>query len=336
MAIEPEPLRNTALQNLIDGASNAAATSNAKWTAIDQMAIALDETGRLGVAAALFIIMLGVAMGLRLQDFRFLKTAPRLFFGGVFAQILLLPLATLLLIGLIKPPPSVALGMIVVAACPGGTSSNMLTLFARGDLAYSVALTATSSALAAFVTPLAIVFWSGLYAPTAALLDQIDMDTGAFVLQTTALLAVPLAIGMTLRARAEALALRLRRPTATIGASLLGLVIAYSVIESWSLFSQILPLVFPIAAAHNAIALLVGALAGRIVAAPAAARRTLVFEVGIQNSGLAIVILLSQMQGLGGAAAMAAVWGVWHLIAGGLIVLMFRGIDARAKSSAAP
>ena len=295
---------------------------------IDSLRIVLDPAGQAGVATALFFIMFGVALGLKVSDFGFLKHHRTVFFGGLATQTIGLPLATLALILLLRPAPSIALGMIVVACCPGGSSSNMLTLLARGDTAYSVALTTASSMLACIATPVAILFWSGLYGPTSDLLDTVDLDAGAFVLQTTALLGVPLALGMAARTRFPASAERARRSVAGFGAAALGGVILYGVAQFWPILRTAAPVILPIAILHNALAFGLGALAGTLLRTTRAKRRALVFEVGIQNSGLAIVILLAQLDGLGGAAAIACVWGVWHVVAGGIIVGLYRRADA--------
>ncbi len=298
---------------------------------LDQLSIALHPIGQATIAFALFMIMLGVALGLRIKDFDLVRQAPRLFFGGVASQVIGLPLVTLALIVVLSPPPSVALGMIVVAACPGGNVSNMLTFFAKGDVAFSVSLTAASSAFATYLTPAAILFWSSLYPPTANLLADIEIDKVGFLLQTTALLALPLTIGMLIGARFPGFADAVRRHVALFGGLALGGVVIYGALQIWREVAGALVYILPIAALHNAVAFLTGVAAGRALAAPRRTRRALVFEVGVQNTGLALVILLSQLQGLGGAAAMAAVWSIWHLISGGAIVALYRRLDARAS-----
>ena len=297
---------------------------------LDSLRVELDPVSQAAIALSLILIMLGVALGLRLSDFRFMREQPGLYAGGVATQVIGLPLITFLLVSVAAPPASVALGMIVVACCPGGSSSNLLTYLSRGDVAYSVSITTTSSLVAAVLTPASILFWSGVYGPTANLLESVNVDPLAFLLQTTALLAAPLATGMILAAKAPRLAAALKRPVTLTGAAMLAGAIVYGTIRFHDTLFPALPLLLPIAVLHNALAFMAGALAARAMGAPKATRRALTFEVGIQNSGLALVILLSQLKGLGGAAAIAAVWGVWHLIAGGFIVGLFRLIDRRS------
>jgi BASS family bile acid:Na+ symporter len=300
-----------------------------EMSTLDSLRIVLDPLGQAGVALALMLVMFGVALGLRVDDFRILADKPRVLFGGVVAQILVLPLVTFGLIHLIAPPPSIALGMIVIACCPGGSVSNLLTYFSRGEVAVSVALTATSSMLAAFLTPASTIFWAQSYAPTAELLESLEVSPLLFIGQTTLLLAIPLTAGMIVAAKAPAVATNIRKKTTLVGALVLISTIIYGVIYFYPLLWPAVGLLASITILHNAAAFLTGASAGWLLSKQPAVRRALTFEVGIQNSGLALIILLSQLKGVGGAAAIAAVWGVWHIIAGGMLALFFCYVDGK-------
>jgi len=298
-------------------------------TELDNLRIVLDPIGQIGVSLALMLVMFSVALGLRVDDFRFLLDKPLLFLGGVVAQVLLLPLVTFLLILIMTPAPSIALGMIVVACCPGGAVSNLLTYLSRGNLAVSVALTATSSVLAAILTPASILFWSHSYGPTSQLLKSLDVSPYVFLLQTTVLLGIPLLLGMIVAAKAPDVAKRIKKRATLLGASVLIGVIIYGIVYFFPVLFPALPLLGAVVIIHNAVAFGTGAAAGRILSPHTSTQRALVFELGIQNAGLALVILLGQLKGLGGAAAIAAVWGVWDLIAGGSIAMFFRSVDKR-------
>lgn len=302
-------------------------------SALDAIRIEMDPVTQTGIAFSLILIMLGISLGLRIKDFGFLKERPGLFVAGALAQLIGLPLVTLALIMLIAPPASIALGMIIVACCPGGASSNMFSHFAHANVAFSVALTATASLAAAVLTPVSILFWSGLYEPTSTLLASIGFDPISFLTQTMVLLAVPLATGMGFAHWQPALADRVRGKIAMTGACLLGATALYG---SWKVIPVLfdaLPQFGPIVIVHNALAFAIGAATGRLMKADIPSRRTLAIEVGIQNSGLALVILLSQLKGLGGAAAVAAAWGIWHLVAGAAIVFLFRQQDRKAGAT---
>lgn len=296
---------------------------------LDSLRIILDPLGQVGLALALMLVMFGVALGLRVKDFRILAAEPSLYIGGVAAQVVLLPLVTFGLIHLISPPPSIALGMIVVACCPGGSVSNLLTYLSRGDVAVSVGLTATSSMLAALLTPTLTLFWAKAYAPTAELLVSLDVSPLLFIIQTTLLLAIPLAAGMLVAAKAPDVAEQIRKRTTITGAAVLGATIVYGIIYFYPVLWPAVGLLAGITIAHNTVAFATGAVVGLILTRRSPVRRALTFEVGIQNSGLALIILLAQLKGLGGAAAIAAVWGVWHLIAGGLLAILYNYFDRK-------
>jgi len=301
-------------------------------TELDSLRIVLDPIGQTGVALTLMLVMFSVALGLRVDDFRFLFEKPLLFLGGVAAQVLLLPLVTYLLIIFMAPAASIALGMIVVACCPGGAVSNLLTYLSRGNVAVSVALTATSSMLAAILTPASILFWSNAYNPTSTLLKSLDVSPFLFLAQTTFLLAVPLVLGMMVAAKAPDVAAKIKRRATVLGSSVLVGVIIYGIAYFFDILFAVLSVLGILVVIHNGLAFATGAAAGMILSPETATRRALTFELGIQNSGLALVILLSQLKGLGGAAAVAAVWGVWDLIAGGLIVGLFRILDYKRQA----
>ncbi len=275
------------------------------------------------------LMMFSIALGLRGSDFVRIAERPLIFLAGVLSQVVGLPLLTFGIIHLFAPPPSIALGMIVVACCPGVASSNLLTYLGRGDVAFSVSLTATSSLLAALLTPASILLWSHAYEPTATLLQSIDVRPLSFLLQTMLLLGVPLIIGMLMAVRTPAIAERIRRYTGIAGATVLGGVIVYGTVYFFPILIESLPYLATVAILHSAAAFLLGAATGLVTGVGRGMRRALTFEVGIQNSGLALVILVGQLHGVGGAAAIAAVWGVWHLVAGGFIVGVFRLFDLR-------
>lgn len=279
------------------------------------------------MAFILMGMMFTVALALDIEDFRAVRQQPVRVLGGVLVQILGLPLLTLGLVLILSPPASVALGMFVVASCPGGNVSNLLTHFARGNTAYSVSLTTISSVSAALATPVSILFWSSVYGPTARLVHQLEISPMPFVTQTVILLAVPLAAGMLVVARWPGIAARIRSVLMPLSLAGIGVLIVVGVVQNWTIILAIGAIIIPIALIHNASAFGLGALSGRVLRLDAASRRSLTFEVGIQNSGLGLIILLSQFDGLGGAAAITGMWSIWHLVAGTALIGLYRGLD---------
>lgn len=293
-------------------------------SALDAIRVSVNEETRLALTISLAIMMFSVALTLKPADFAFLGKRPKMFFGGVLTQILLLPVMTLGLAHLIAPTPSIAFGMIVVASCPGGNVSNLMVLMARGNAAYSVSLTAASSALAFIITPVSILFWASLYPPTAELIRTIEIETLPFILQTAAALGLPLAIGMTISATAPTVAARIQPFVYGLSICILIALVVFGVTGNWGVLMAVGAIIVPVAMLHNAAAFGLGALAGRVLGVDPASRRALTFEIGIQNAGLGLIILLTQFPTLGGAAAVTALWAVWHLFAGLGLAIAFR------------
>jgi len=298
--------------------------------ALDNFQMELGTSSEIGMALVLAIMMFAVALGLRPSSFAFFKTDPKIYFTGVIAQLIGLPLLTLLLCFAVNPHPSIALGMILVACCPGGNVSNLIALFARANTALSVSLTATSSIAAAFLTPISILFWSNLYPPTRVLLTKIDIDVASFLVQTLVILALPLLIGMLVRQYAAKLADKIQSPLAIFSGLGLLAIILFASIRFYPIFFALGIGLFALVIAHNVLAFGLGYLSARLVKADSSSRRALTIEVGIQNSGLGLVILITQLGGVGGAGAVAGLWGVWHLIGGSALAGIWRWKDARS------
>ncbi|WP_417486074.1 bile acid:sodium symporter family protein [Maricaulis sp.] len=300
---------------------------------IDQLQVIVDDQSRLGIALILFVMMFSVALTLKLEDFGLVRREPGRVLGGVAVQLLGLPLLTLGLILILSPPASIALGMLIVASCPGGNVSNLLTRAANGNTAYSVTLTAISSVSAAVVTPLSILFWAGMYGPAGALVRSLDVDPWPFFTQTAALLAVPLMLGMALNHWKPDLAGRIARILGPLALGCIALLVAVGIVQNWPLILATGAVIIPIVVLHNGSAFALGWLSGRALGMETARRRALTFEVGIQNSGLGLVILLSQFSGVGGAAAIIGTWSIWHLVGGSLLAGLFRLVDSRTLAA---
>ena len=193
---------------------------------LDSITLELGGGSELALQLILSLMMFAVALGLRTEHFRFFKYNPKIYLAGVFAQIIGLPVLTLLICYVVNPPPSVALGMILIACCPGGNTSNLLALFGRANTALSVSLTATSSLAAAFITPISIIFWSQLYAPTQSLLTDINLDKASFLQNTLMILALPIIIGMFMARFAPSLSAKLQKPLSAIaGLGLIAIIV---------------------------------------------------------------------------------------------------------------
>ncbi|MBX7183633.1 MAG: bile acid:sodium symporter family protein [Vicinamibacteria bacterium] len=304
---------------------------------LDDVILNLDASARSGLSFILALMMFSVGLGLRVDDFRRVLRRPGIILFGTALQVIALPALTFLLTFAIAPTASIALGMMVVAACPGGNASNVLTQAARGDTALSVSLTALSSALAVLTTPFNIVFWAGLHPRTASLLSTIGLDRGAFLSETALTLGLPLASGLFLAESASRVATRIRKPLHTFSLLALGGFIVGALVTNGSPLAAAGWFIFPVLVIQDAMALALGYGSARLAGLDGAAQRAFTFETGIRNSGLGLVILLGHFKGLGGAALITAGWGVWHLISGGALAAWWSQKDpALPVASALP
>jgi len=284
--------------------------------AVDQIRLNFNPQTLLALNLVIGLMMYGMALDLRLADFKRIVVSPKGPAIGLGAQFILLPLFTFFLTLVIRPVPSMALGMILIAACPGGNFSNLMTYLAGGNAALSVSMTAVSTAAAIFLTPLNLSLWGGLNPATQPILRQVSLSP-LDVFQTIFLiLGVPLILGMLTSRAWPRLAARVRRPFKVFSVVVFLAVVALALAGNWSIFLEVIGLVVFVVFLHNGLALSLGFAAARAFGLAPGDVRAVTIEVGIQNSALGLILIFNFFQGLGGMAIVAAWWGIWHLIAG--------------------
>lgn len=296
---------------------------------IDQIRINFDPDKLFVLNLCLAFLMFGVALDMQLHNFRKLGSRPRALLVGLSSQLLLLPLLTLVLIYLFKPVPSLALGMILVAACPGGNVSNYAVHLARANIELSVVLTSISSMSSLLVTPLYFFILSG-FLPTGETAGDIKINVhpGDMLLTLVQLIFIPVALGLLIQNRFPVLAARLKKPVQNLSMVVFLALILAALASNYQQIKDYLHLVFILVIVHNLAALSGGYAWSRLLRLPVADARTIALETGIQNSGLGLVIIFSFFDGLGGMALIAAWWGIWHLISAFALALFWRSRGA--------
>jgi len=285
-------------------------------TDVDLVRLNFNQQSLILLNIILGLVMFGVALDLKVSDFRGLVRLPKAVLIGMLGQFVLLPAFTFLLVLAIRPVPSIALGMILVAACPGGNVSNFLTHYARGNTPLSVTMTALSTIAAIVMTPFNLAFWGALNPQTAHVLRAVAVSPLEMVLAVLLLLGVPMAAGLFVSHRLPSIAARLRVPMRRFGLIAFGLFVVGALAANWRYFLDYVGYVVFAVFLHNALALATGYWAARLARLPERDRRAVSIEVGIQNSALGLVLIFNFFGGLGGMAIVTAWWGVWHLISG--------------------
>lgn len=277
--------------------------------------------------AILAVVMFSIAIDLKPSDFKGLAKAPKPLMIGLLSQFALLPAVTFLLVLIAQPQASVALGLILVAACPGGNISNFITHRAGGNAALSVSMTAFATVGAILLTPLNIAFWGRLYPPSAEILHATTIDPVSIAITVSLMLVLPLVLGVTLNAKRPDVTRKLRMPLQWVSMAIFIGFVAIALAANWALFLAFAGGIAGLVIVHNALGLGGGYVLATVARLSPYDRRAVMFETGIQNSGLGLVLIFGYFGGLGGMAIVAAFWGIWHAISG----LALASILARSK-----
>ncbi|WP_238052648.1 bile acid:sodium symporter family protein [Psychrobacter sp. Ps2] len=259
-------------------------------------AVAFEPRSLILLNLILALMMFGVSLSLRLEDFKRVVLSPIAPIAGLFAQFFLLPLATCLFTWALNIDPELALGMILVASCPGGSFSNIMTWLARGNVAVSVSMTAVSSLAAAILTPVNFAFYGWLNPYTREYLTKITIEPSSILILVLLVLALPLVLGMVTGRRLPGLVVRIQKPLRIFSLLVLMTFVAIAFSSNFALFLERFHSFFWLVVGHNLLALSLGYGMGLMLKLPVADRRAVTLEVGIQNSGLGLVILFTFSQ----------------------------------------
>nr|WP_071870946.1 bile acid:sodium symporter family protein [Atopomonas hussainii] len=298
--------------------------------------IQFDPASLVLINLLLAVMMFGVSLELRVAHFSAILRAPKAPVVGLIAQFLLLPALTCALIWLLPIAPELGLGMLLLAACPGGTFSNIMTWLARGDVAVSVSMTAVSSLAASVLTPLNFAFYAWLNPKTQALLSSIHIAPLELLLMVLLVLGVPLVAGMWVGRRFPQLSQRIEQPLRWVALAVMLGFVAIAFGRNWSAFVAHFHLFFYLVVGHNALALLVGFAAARLTGLNPAQQRAITLEVGIQNAALGLAIIFTFFPQATGMLLIAAFWGTWHLVSGLLLALYWSRQPLPVLSEAKP
>jgi len=277
--------------------------------------------------------MFGIALGIKIQDFKKLQEHSKSAVAGVISQFFILPLLTFLIVLALSPHPALALGMILVAACPGGNISNFISSISGANVSLSVGLTGLATLITPIMTPLNFDLWAKLTPGTESLLQSFSISFTDILQTVLLLLIIPLILGMLCRVKLPRLTQVIEKPIRIISVIILFAFIGVALANNFETFKAYLGAVFLIVFLHNALAFSSGYFTATLFRAPKADRRSISIETGIQNSGLGLIIIFTFFDGNGGMALIAAWWGIWHIIAGLTLSRVFRLIDKKHLKS---
>jgi BASS family bile acid:Na+ symporter len=283
---------------------------------IDTIKINFSQDNLLMLNVILAFIMFSIALDIKREDFEMLWRNPKPAIVGMIAQLLLMPLATLTLVFIFNPPPSVSLGMVAISACPGGNNSNYSTHLAKGNTALAITTTSLSVIACIFTMPLYIWIGSKVLPNLDLLKQEVYINPMDMFKIVGLLILLPLFIGMFLRHRYPVFTNRIQKPFKSLSMVLFFALIFGALAANFNNIVNYVGSVFLVVFVLNAVALALGYYFAKLNKLPEADRRAITFETGIHNVTLALIIIFNFFDGLGGMALVAAWYGIWDLLTG--------------------
>jgi len=279
------------------------------------------------------LIMLGIALDTTPDDFKVVVRKPKPFAIAILAQLVVLPAVTLGLTLILPVTPSMALGMILVACCPPGNISQVLTHRAGGNVALSVSMTAVGNAIYIFMLPLSIAFWGSLHPTARELLEAVSLNPWQMLLEIFLIIGLPFVIGLIVRARFAKFAAKVQPFVKWFSLiALLGFIVA-ALAGNWAYFVAFLGIIVLVVTVHDAVALAIGYGTAVVGGLGTRERKAMTFEVGIRNAGLGLGLVFTFFGGLGGMAIVAGWWGIWDIIAGLIVAALWARHTKRRTGS---
>lgn len=310
---------------------------------LDSVKLNLGSGTGLLMSVVLALLMFGIALGVKPGVLRNVFTSPKSIITGLALQWIGLPLVTFILIVCFGNvlTPMVALGMILVSCCPGGNVSNLISSLSKGNIELSVSMTAVSTIAAPVITPFNFWLWGNLFLKYANLsgklvIPQLEIPFMEVFRTVFLILAVPLALGMLFAHFCPKVAEKSKKGFSIFSVVVFAIMVVMMFIPNWQLFVTYIFLIFIIVLIHNSTAFGIGFLGATLMKLPRSDRRSITIEVGIQNSGLGLTMLLNPAifkpelwnnpeigVMYGGMLFVTAWWGIWHIISGLLLAFTF-------------
>lgn len=291
--------------------------------------------GFINTSHLLMLIMFGMGLTLKFSDFKVVFSQPGDILTGEAAQYLIMPLAGLVLCRLFNLPAELAVGVILVGCCPGGTSSNVMTFMAGGDVALSVGMTAVSTILAPFMTPLLCTACVKLYTGMGAE-QAVQVDAMGMFVQIIQIVILPIALGLIVNRFFSNITQKIGEILPLISCIGICLIVGYVIdANSAKLFANGFVIIF-VVILHNIIGYLLGFLIGTVFKMPPAKRNAISIEVGMQNSGMASTLAASCFPSLALATVPGAIFSAWHNISGAIAANMMANRMGQAASKEKP
>lgn len=321
-------------------------------SSLDAVTLNLGSGTGLIMSIVLALIMFGIALGIKGETLKKVFTQPKSIISGVLLQWIGLPIVTFLLIMIFNSwlTPMVCLGMLLVASCPGGNISNFMCSLAKGNIELSVSMTAVSTVAAPVVTPFNFWFWGNAYLKFASLsgtltIPQLQIPFSEIFKTVFVILGIPIVCGMLFAHFFPKATEKIKKPFSIFSIVVFIVMVLGMFIPNWRIFISYIIFIFILVLIHNACAFATGFFGATLLKLPRKDRRAITIEVGIQNSGLGLTLLLNPAifkpeiwnnpeTGIlyGGMLFVTAWWGIWHIVSGLSLSSIFKSYDKRKQA----
>lgn len=268
------------------------------------------------------IVMLGMGLTLTFKDFAEVTKNPKSVLIGVVAQFIVMPSIAYGLAKLFNLPPNLAIGVILVGCCPGGTSSNVMTYLARGNTALSVACTTISTLLAPILTPAIFYVFASQW---------LEINAMGMFISVLQMVLLPILVGVVIRTLFKQKVEQFSQTMPLISVIAIVLIVTAVVSVSRDRIIESGLLIFVVVALHNGLGYLIGYFAGRFLKLPVADSKAVAIEVGMQNSGLGAALAALHFKANPVIAVPSAVFSFWHNISGPILAMMFSKVKNGSK-----
>lgn len=300
---------------------------------VDLIKINFNQDNLIILNICLAFIMFAISLDIKKDDFESLIHSPKSAIIGMIAQLIIMPLLTLALVYVFTPPPSVALGMVAISACPGGNNSNYATHIAKGKTALAITTTSISVLVCIVTMPFLIWIGSKIIFSMNHLQKTVSLNVVDMMKIVGLLILLPLVLGMYVNSQFPNFTDKIRKPFKVISLSLFLLLIVGAMAANIQNIINYVGKVFSIVFVLNAVALATGYWFARLNKLTEAESRAIAFETGIHNVTLALIVIFNFFEGLGGMALVAAWYGIWDLITGMLLALWWSKREPKAALS---
>ncbi len=296
---------------------------------IDLVRLNLNQNGMNVLKLIIALIMYGVALDLKISDFKALIKNPKGLAAGFISQLIIFPLIAIGIIYFAEVRPSIALGLIMIAACPSGNLANLVTSLAKGNVALSVGLTSTATLLSMLTMPFILLFLGSRVPGAGALLTDVHISIGEMLEGVFILLGIPMILGMLTAKFFPMFSVKFQKIMSKVSIVFLLIFIVGALVANYQHFMAYFHMIVGVVFVLNVLVILSGYFVSKLMGLTEYDCRAVTMVTGVKNSALGLAMVFQFFQGMGGMAMIVAWWGISQISFGLIAVKFWKYMDSR-------